>query len=38
MRVAQMVVTKYEKVAWDKVDEIDETPRGASGYGSTGHS
>lgn len=37
MRVAQMVVTKYERVEWREVEALDETERGASGYGSTGH-
>ena len=37
MRIAQMVVTRYERVEWDEVDELDETARGAAGYGSTGH-
>ena len=37
MRVAQMVVTKYERVEWHEVEVLDETERGASGYGSTGH-
>jgi dUTP pyrophosphatase len=37
MRVAQMVITKYEQIAWSEVDELDETERGTGGYGSTGH-
>ena len=37
MRVAQMVIAKYERVEWDEVEELEETERGASGYGSTGH-
>lgn len=36
MRIAQMVVTRYEKVEWDEVESLDETVRGARGYGSTG--
>lgn len=36
MRVAQMVITKYEQIAWSEVDELGETERGAGGYGSTG--
>lgn len=35
-RVAQMVVAKYEKVVWDEVESLDETGRGAGGFGSTG--
>ena len=37
MRIAQMVVAKYETVEWDEVTKLDETERGAGGYGSTGH-
>ncbi len=37
MRIAQMVVTKYESVTWNEVTELDETTRGQGGYGSTGH-
>ena len=37
MRVAQMVIAKYERVEWDEVEELDETERGTGGYGSTGH-
>lgn len=36
MRVAQMVVAKHEVVQWQQVDELDETDRGANGFGSTG--
>ena len=36
MRVAQMVIAKYERVAWDEVGELNETARGESGFGSTG--
>ena len=37
MRIAQMVIAKYEKATWVEVDELDETVRGKGGYGSTGH-
>ena len=36
MRVAQMVITKYEQALWSEVEELGETERGAGGYGSTG--
>lgn len=36
MRIAQMVVAKHETVAWDIVDSLDDTARGAGGFGSTG--
>lgn len=37
MRIAQMVVARHETVQWEEVDMLDETARGAGGYGSTGH-
>ena len=37
MRIAQMVIAKYEHATWHEVDSLDETARGAGGYGSTGH-
>jgi dUTP pyrophosphatase len=37
MRVAQMVVARYERVEWDEVELLDKTERGTGGYGSTGH-
>lgn len=36
MRVAQMVIAKYEQALWSEVEELGETERGAGGYGSTG--
>ena len=36
MRIAQMVIAKHEFVEWESVDELDETVRGAGGFGSTG--
>ena len=35
-RVAQMVVAKHERVEWSEVEELDETVRGAGGFGHTG--
>ena len=35
-RIAQMVISKYERAEWEEVDELDETERGAGGYGHTG--
>lgn len=35
-RIAQIVVAKYERAEWQLVDELDETARGAGGFGSTG--
>lgn len=35
-RIAQMVVARHETVAWQPVEALNETERGAGGYGSTG--
>jgi dUTP pyrophosphatase len=35
-RIAQMVIAKYEQVNWSEVDVLDETERGAGGFGHTG--
>lgn len=36
MRVAQIVIAKYEQIEWQEVKSLDETARGSGGYGSTG--
>lgn len=36
MRIAQMVVERYETVSWDVVKTLEETERGDGGFGSTG--
>jgi len=36
MRIAQMVVAKYETASWNEVDVLDKTDRGIGGYGSSG--
>lgn len=35
-RIAQMIVSKHEKVEWHQVEILNETSRGAGGYGHTG--
>lgn len=35
-RVAQMIIMPYPKIEWEEVDELSETERNNSGYGSTG--
>ena len=35
-RIAQMIVARHETVEWNEVDTLDETERGAGGWGSTG--
>jgi len=36
MRIAQMVIAKHETVQWEVVEDLEETERGAGGFGSTG--
>ena len=36
-RIAQMVVAPVAQAGWVEVDDLDETARGAGGFGSTGH-
>ncbi len=36
-RVAQMVIAKHEQITWEEVETLEETTRGAGGFGSTGH-
>ena len=36
MRIAQMVIAKHEFVAWNVVEDLEDTDRGAGGFGSTG--
>ena len=35
-RIAQLVVARCEQVSWEEVERLDETERGAGGFGSTG--
>jgi dUTP pyrophosphatase len=35
-RIAQMVIAKYEKIAWNPIEKLSETERGAGGFGSSG--
>ncbi|AUC16672.1 deoxyuridine 5'-triphosphate nucleotidohydrolase [Tenacibaculum sp. SZ-18] len=35
-RIAQLVIAKHERVNWQEVSELNETERGAGGFGSTG--
>ena len=36
MRIAQMIIAKYEHVNFKEVESLEETKRGAQGFGSTG--
>jgi dUTP pyrophosphatase len=35
-RIAQMVVSRHERVSWLPTEELSQTQRGQGGYGSTG--
>lgn len=35
-RVAQIVIAKHEQADWEEVEVLNETKRGAGGFGSTG--
>ena len=35
-RICQMVVTRYDKVDWVRVEALDDSVRGAGGFGHTG--
>lgn len=35
-RIAQLVIAKHERVNWQEVTVLNETERGAGGFGSTG--
>lgn len=36
MRIAQLVLARVEQLAWEPVAALDQTARGAGGFGSTG--
>ena len=35
-RIAQMVIARYEQAEWQEVEVLDDTERGAGGFGHTG--
>ena len=35
-RICQMVIAKHESIVWENVEILDETVRGAGGFGHTG--
>ncbi len=35
-RIAQMVIARHEQAEWEAVDSLDETERGAGGFGHSG--
>ncbi|MBS0409006.1 MAG: dUTP diphosphatase, partial [Proteobacteria bacterium] len=35
-RIAQLLITPVEQAVWEEVESLDDTARGAGGFGSTG--
>ena len=35
-RIAQMIITKHETISWQPVSNLQDSERGAGGFGSTG--
>lgn len=35
-RICQMIISKYQKINWQEVNMLEETQRGAGGFGHTG--
>jgi len=38
MRIAQLIIAPYTRAAWSQVESLEESARGAGGFGSTGTS
>lgn len=36
-RICQMVINRFEMIAWSEVDALEESERGAGGFGHTGN-
>ena len=36
MRIAQLVVAKYERITWEPVENLEDSTRGEGGFGHTG--
>ena len=36
IRIAQIVIARYERINWNLTNNLDETTRGSGGFGSTG--
>lgn len=35
-RIAQVIISKYERICWESVEELGETSRNEKGFGSSG--
>jgi dUTP pyrophosphatase len=36
-RICQMIIARHETIAWEQVDSLEDSVRGAGGFGHTGH-
>lgn len=36
MRIAQMIIAAYQRITWEEVEDLEDTPRGLNKFGSTG--
>jgi dUTP pyrophosphatase len=35
-RIAQLIISQYERIEWEEVAALEDTERGAGGFGSSG--
>jgi len=35
-RIAQLIIAKHTSVVWEEVEQLEDSPRGSAGFGSTG--
>lgn len=35
-RIAQLIIAKHTSVVWEEAEQLEDSPRGSSGFGSTG--
>jgi len=35
-RIAQLIISRYERIRWEESEEVNETQRGVGGFGHTG--
>jgi dUTPase len=36
-RIAQLIISRYEKIQWNAVTTLEDTARGSGGFGHTGN-
>ncbi|HIG89591.1 MAG: dUTP diphosphatase [Flavobacteriaceae bacterium] len=35
-RIAQLIIAKHESISWEEAEQLEDSPRGSAGFGSTG--